>query len=166
MDLPAELRYQILEYTDLITPVKEVEWNPRDGYYMRCRNDSCTHYWGPWFAQLACPSMADWVPNDHVPCDQGLYHHSYQFRNCWQSLADRACRRGCFCRRHHAAYSLSTPGRQCICWLPPQPLFLVSKQLYQDAQFIFFSQNRIIITPLDGLWPVDYQSPSPNVADR
>ena len=32
--LPVELRYQILQHTDIIAPYRQVDWNPRDGYYL------------------------------------------------------------------------------------------------------------------------------------
>jgi hypothetical protein len=32
-DLPQELRRLILEYSDLVTPCKEVQWNPKRGFY-------------------------------------------------------------------------------------------------------------------------------------
>jgi hypothetical protein len=35
LDLPQELRLQILEYTDLVTPLCEVERNPKSGFYVR-----------------------------------------------------------------------------------------------------------------------------------
>ncbi|KUI62865.1 hypothetical protein VP1G_09991 [Cytospora mali] len=154
-DLPAELRLEILKYTDLITPLKEVEWNPKDGYYLRYRTITCIRAYKPSYEFGTCPPPGDWTPNDRVPCDQNFYHHSCQFRNCWQGPAEN----GCFCQRYHAAYTASSSSRkQCACWMPPQPLFLVSRQLYQDAQFVFFHHNRIIVTPPEGLWP---RSPSP-----
>lgn len=148
-DLPADLRLEILGYTDLITPLKEVEWNPKDGYYLRYRDSLCNTRYDPGLGSATCPETGDWVPDHRVPCDKDFYHHSCQFRNCWrQDLA----KRGCFCRRYHAAYSVSSP-RKCACWMPPQPLFLVCKQMYEDAQYIFFSHNRIIVTPTGGLYP-------------
>lgn len=38
LDLPSELRLKILEYTDLITPLNEVEWNPAEGYFLHYRD--------------------------------------------------------------------------------------------------------------------------------
>lgn len=32
LDLPPEIRNQILQCTVLVTPMKEVRWNPKDGY--------------------------------------------------------------------------------------------------------------------------------------
>ncbi|RFU27852.1 hypothetical protein B7463_g8506, partial [Scytalidium lignicola] len=77
LDLPQELRRQILEYTDLVTPLCEVEWNPEKGFYLRYSTWRCGGIWD-------CPSEL---------------HYACQFRNCWQYSSVR-----CFCRRYHSAY--------------------------------------------------------------
>ena len=77
-DLPQELRRQILEYTDLITPLCEVEWNPEDGFYVR-------------YSTWRCGGIGDCYPH---------LRHACQFRNCWEYSNS-----GCFCRRSHAAFS-------------------------------------------------------------
>ncbi len=78
LDLPEELRRQILEYTDLVTPLCEVEWNPEKRFYLRYSTWRCGGDWD-------CPP--------HL-------HHACQFRNCWEYSNI-----GCFCRRYHAAFS-------------------------------------------------------------
>ena len=35
LDLPLELRQEILEYTDFVIPLREVEWNSKDGFFLR-----------------------------------------------------------------------------------------------------------------------------------
>ena len=76
--LPPELRCQVLEYTDLVTPLREVEWNPEKGYYLRYSTSGCE---GSWF----CPSDL---------------HRACRFRNCWD-----CSNTGCFCSLSHAAFS-------------------------------------------------------------
>ena len=76
MDLPTELRCQVLEYTDLVTPLCEVEWNPEKGYYL--------HY--SWW-------KCGW------DCDEDM-HHACRYRTC-----SNYSKLGCFCRRSHAAFS-------------------------------------------------------------
>ena len=72
------------------------------------------------------------------------YRYRRQFFHCWQTGT------GCFCRRRHAAFSLT-----CKCWAPPGPaLFLICRTLLQDAQLVFFSSNRFIIN--------DYRSSPPS----
>ena len=41
LTLPMELRYQILQHTDLIVPYRQVDWNPRDGYYLHYSVAGC-----------------------------------------------------------------------------------------------------------------------------
>ncbi|KAJ4418789.1 hypothetical protein N0V82_005354 [Gnomoniopsis sp. IMI 355080] len=156
MDLPIEIRYRILSYTDLVTPLQEVQWNPVEKYHLEFRHLLCCksvkEFWGCW---ASCPSMGNWIPSDtpgwHYPVvksthrDNGLFHHGCTFRNCWQQV-DLG---GCFCQRYHAATSSSTRN-QCRCWVPPLALFLAGRQLYHDAQAVFFAQNRIIVRSHDG----------------
>ena len=78
LDLPQELRRQILEYTDLVAPLCEVEWNLASSFYLRYSTWRCGGSWD-------CP------PDLHYAC---------QFRNCWEYSTS-----GCFCRRYHAAFS-------------------------------------------------------------
>lgn len=122
-NLPSELRIRILEYTDLITPWKEVTWSRQHrGYQVvpaLCASSS-----------LICP------PQNHNGC---------RLSSCDPDIirdGDYAPSTGCcFCRRRHSAFSSST----CNCWAPPTDLFLICRTLYHDAQFVFFSRNRFII---------------------
>ena len=91
LDLPLELQYQILEYTDSVAPRRDITWNPKDGFYL--------HY-----CRLFCEDDDDCPPEIHSSC---------QLRDCNQVLDN-----GCFCRRHHAAFS---PIWNCRC--PPMPYF-------------------------------------------
>lgn len=125
-DLPKELRLRILEYTDLVTPLNEVEWSPTDGYYLHDRLRYCTGHVSPY------PSWESCTPERH---------HGCQFRRCYA----RSKRDDCFCSRYHTAYSTSPSW--CNCWVPPQPIFLVSQAFYDEAQKVFFGRNRIIIMP-------------------
>jgi len=115
--LPREVRIRILEYTDLVTPRKQVIWSRQDRGYM--------------IFTYEC--IDNGTPEDN---------HAAQFFRCWHgtSLIGGPPTTGCYCRSHHAAYSLN-----CRCWAPPRPLFLICRTLYDDAQFVFFSSNRFII---------------------
>ena len=118
LELPWELRYRILQYTDLTTPFHEVYWVPNSGYHVVHTRD----YQG----------KVD--PEDH---------HGSLFRACWRRPQVRGL--GCFCIRYHSVYT-----KHCQCWQPPTSLFLVCKLLLNEARDVFFSQNRFIITPIDG----------------
>ena len=118
-ELPREIQLQILEYTDLVTPLREVEWTPGYGYYVRIRDE----------LDERCPCYFNKQPGE-VGC-------IHQFGYCWEGTT------ACFCRRYHAAYS-----RTCKCWAPPQALFLVSHRLREVSEEVFFSRNRIVINPI------------------
>ncbi|KAK4235912.1 hypothetical protein C8A03DRAFT_17384, partial [Achaetomium macrosporum] len=134
--LPRELRLRILEFTDLVTPNKEVWWSRQHYKYVwsdiggpgRCLDDM-------WSCQfLEC-------------C----------YRNPTNARLEAGLSIGCFCRRRHAAFSAT-----CTCWVPPGPdLFLVCHTLYQDAQLVFFSANRFIVYDLNVFPPWGLQNPSP-----
>ena len=124
LDLPRELCLQILEYTDLVTPLCEVKWDPESNFYLNYYRRGCGGSFGGY---LDCPVD---------------FHRACQFRNCWQAEPWHV---GCFCRRYHAAFS-----SKCRCWSPPASLFLICKQLREDAQAVFFAQNPFIIVPPGG----------------
>ena len=123
MDMPREIRIQILQYTDLVAPMKEVMWNPKDGYSIR------------------------YCISEYPDEVEGLFAHnpallhSFKFRNCWRKNQGV----GCFCRRFHA---VSPSG--CGCWSTPTSLFLVCQDTLDDARMVFFSQNRFVITSSKG----------------
>ena len=130
--LPPELRLRILEYTDLITPWKEVTVSRKHHGYQLCR-PPCTNEFG-------CP------PHIHDGC---------RLMECDSNVdgphAGAAARLpGCFCRLRHAAFSST-----CRCWAPPTSFFLVCRILCRDAQFVFFSGNRFIVYDFDALMPWD-----------
>ncbi len=136
--LPHELRIRILEYTDLITPRREVTWSRHDHAYSVFIRESHSR---------------------NTPDTQ----HSTQFFNCsfGTSLDGGPPTNGCFCRRRHAAFSLS-----CKCWAPPTPLFLICRALYEDAQRVFFSANRFIVHDFKASPPWDspvLDGPYPNM---
>lgn len=131
LDLPFELRRHILSFTDLITPLSEVYWNPSKGYHLqyvqwRCSGDSM-------FEQ--CPS--------HM-------HDGCQFRNCWQYANI-----GCFCRRYHSAY-----WAKCQCWAPPKTLFLVCQRMKKEAEAVFFENNQFVVMPDGDPHTVAYSTPA------
>ncbi|EAQ89009.1 predicted protein [Chaetomium globosum CBS 148.51] len=85
-----------------------------------------------------------------VTCTPSLF-------NCWRIKGDGQSI-GCFCRRYHSASSSA-----CRCWLPPTPLFLVCRTLYQEALFVFFSSNEFFVHDLrsDPAW---YDYPNERLA--
>jgi hypothetical protein len=121
--LPQELRFRILEFTDLITPWKEVTWSRRNRGFIASRG-RCYPLEG---RGEECPP--------HV-------HHGCQFVDCWDTYPGPSL--GCFCRVKHSAFSSG-----CKCWEPPQNLFLVCRALCGDAEIIFYTGNRFVIHDMD-----------------
>ncbi len=117
-DLPIELRRSILEYTDLITPYKEVRWSPESGSYIV---DSLLN---------SCDGDGYCSPRNHYVC---------QFRFCDPEQSFYGT--GSFCRKKHSSYSAL-----CRCWCPPTYLKLVSKAMYAEACAVFYSCNRISVS--------------------
>ena len=97
-------------------------WNPKDGYSV-----------------CYCISSYDEEAEAFFGEDSAI-GHSFKFRICWTTPGV-----GCFCRRFHAVSS-----SMCHCWSPPRSLFLVCRDILNDARKIFFSKNRFIITSSKG----------------
>ncbi|KAH6650313.1 hypothetical protein F5144DRAFT_588819 [Chaetomium tenue] len=137
INLPRELQLRILEYTDLVTPHKEVIWS-RKSYGYHIPRAPCYRLMG------GCPPE---------------FHYGCQFLRCWETPWPIPSN-GCFCRRQHAAVS-----SRCRCWAPPTPLFLVCRALYSQANRVFYSQNRLIVieapykNPYTPWTPGDYPYP-------
>lgn len=119
LNLPIELRFHILEHTDLITPWKEVTWSRQHQAFLAVK--------------------AFCAPLDHRGEDCPPHvHHGCQFVDCWQALPEPCI--GCFCRLKHSAFSST-----CICWTPPRDLFLICRTLYEDSLAVFYSGNRFVV---------------------
>ncbi|KAK4205478.1 hypothetical protein QBC40DRAFT_320306 [Triangularia verruculosa] len=119
LNLPREIRLRILEYTDLVTPLKEVNWS-------RLVN-------GYWASQMSPRNVS--VDPD-CPSD---IRNGCQFSWCWHQPNYKAPI-GCFCRVYH-----SSASSFCGCWAPPAALFLVCRRLCDEARYVFFSRNRFIV---------------------
>lgn len=128
LGLPREIRLRILEYTDLVTPRKEVMWDRLDRGFQ--------------YPDTMCAAG----DRTGIPCPLAR-HHGCQFFLCHDQLymkGDVAVYEnslGCFCRLRHAAFSST-----CRCWAPPTPLFLTCRTLCEDARFVFFSLNRFVVS--------------------
>lgn len=133
--LPPEIRLRILEYTDLMTPWKEVTWDRRPAQYAASR--------------IRCENLED----RGMICPPDV-HHGCQSSMCWLTYPESSI--GCFCRLRHSASS-----SKCRCWGSPRALFLVCRTLYEDAQVVFFSGNRFVVHDFDSSSPWSSSSPQP-----
>ena len=136
LTLPREVRFQILEYTDLITPWKEVTWS---------RTPEYTNLIGPRWLDGPLVKKSQGYQASKIFCypldfrgERCLVHHGCQFSRCWETFPEPSI--GCFCRRNHSAFSST-----CRCWAPPKALFLVCRTLTEDARVVFYSGNRFVI---------------------
>lgn len=122
MDLPVELQIHILKYTDLISPSKQFE-----------RDHS-----GRFIVIWAC----------HVSArNQGTRGDQFEkSKNCEGSCTWRDCYMqnqtalACFCSQKHMVYSTKASNLS-KCWSPPTPLFLISREFSQKAQWVFKTSN-------------------------
>ena len=100
--------------------MKEVMWNPKDGY-------------------IVCYCIGRWdEETETFFAKDSAISHSFKFRNCWATS-----RVGCFCRPFHA---VSSSSPMCKCWTPPTSLFLACHDILDAARMLFFSSNHFIIT--------------------
>ncbi|KAK7918433.1 hypothetical protein PG985_010307 [Apiospora marii] len=118
MDLPPEIRLQILEHTDLMTPLGQVEWRADRGY------------------------NAVW--NRPTRCSTG----GERERDAWLTfnpcLVDRDTRHtGVVCSVRDIGYT-----SRCQCWKPPgADIMLVSRAMYRMAMTTLYGRNRVIVLP-------------------
>ncbi|KAB8437444.1 hypothetical protein FH972_025122 [Carpinus fangiana] len=75
--LPRELRLHVLSYTDLITPLREVHWNPEKKFYVQ---------------------YLSWTPDGEYLQSSFSYRQVAPLRCCFLQHM------GCFCPRFHASY--------------------------------------------------------------
>lgn len=127
VDLPRELRFRILEHTDLITPWKEVTWSRQHQAF------------------LAVKAFCAPLDNRGEECPPHV-HHGCQFADCWEPYPGPYI--GCFCRVQHSAFSST-----CMCWTPPRDLFLICRTLYEDSLAVFYSGNRFVVHDYNHQYP-------------
>ncbi|KAI0428497.1 hypothetical protein F5Y09DRAFT_357685 [Xylaria sp. FL1042] len=141
LQLPPELRLNVLQYTDLVTPWTHVYWLHDEGFVAwmpKCCSEKLGKPPIPPGPDVN-DGLSDWM------WDVGAYRpfgHSIQLNH--DACRFRPCKRdrvgfsgtGCFCSIYHAAY---TPS--CNCWRSPRNLFMVSKQFNEEAWFVFWSSN-------------------------
>lgn len=119
LDLPRELRFRILEFTDLITPWKEVTWSRE------------------YQAFIGVKAFCGTLDGRREECPPHV-HRGCRFFDCWEKFPEPCI--GCFCRVNHSAFSST-----CMCWTPPQDLFLICRTLYEDSLVVFYSGNRFVV---------------------
>ncbi|OTB13283.1 hypothetical protein K445DRAFT_167360 [Daldinia sp. EC12] len=102
------------------------------------------------YTDLVTPSQEVWWNPQ-----RGFYYiyppHNFfaeeYLNEAFQICSDDHFELGCFCMINHSVYS-----SRCRCWRPPQALFLVCRAMYETSRVIFYSNNRVAVLPIVGLW--------------
>lgn len=157
MSLQTELMLKILEYTDLVTPLNRVTWNKREGYALDRASCYAVPNNGPPYDEAChpeahptcstpkiCNKCSHLFPSPfHSRAEPGCFrcvHWACQFLDCRGKVEEWPHISPSFCIRRYAAY---TPN--CMCWMPPTALFLVSRAFTDLARHVFLSQNKFKI---------------------
>ncbi|KAI0814087.1 hypothetical protein GGR55DRAFT_701831 [Xylaria sp. FL0064] len=127
LDLPTELRMEVLEYTDLVTPYNEIQRDSQKGFCVLDPRFNCSEdpLKGEGKVQRTC--------------------HFFLF-SCGSGW--RPGRNNIFCDIESSGYS-----SHCRCstspgvWTPPGELMLVYRAMYEDAIRTLYHYNRIVIIP-------------------
>jgi hypothetical protein len=149
LDLPLELRYRILEHSDLVAAT-DLEWKPKLQSLgpLKDPHCSCVHDW----------SYNDFIRVGHLPHCRPAYDtalSSFLF-DANEFLEQHICsncdtlsttNRTLYTYECGFKYKYSAYSSNCARPRRIHPLFLVSRQARQDALPIFFQQNRFLITP-------------------
>ncbi|KAJ5372719.1 hypothetical protein N7517_004725 [Penicillium concentricum] len=149
LDLPSEIRLLVYQYTDLISPLNTIQWDPDHGYTLRpslCPPGCSAPY------ESCHPSMHSDCGSPNVPrchCRHGLSdwhggkpycwictHYACQFNTCKAQPADGTDLGLSCCGAKTSAYSPA-----CHCWKPPVAFFGTSRTIREETQRVFFSQN-------------------------
>lgn len=129
--LPREIRLHVLNFTDLVTPQREVEWNDTEKYHLRtlgntvCKRCKCHE----------CPG------GDHP---KTLHWFLWGVRGRY---ARTFCSRYCSAFEASSGRYFSPISQTCLCWRPPSYLFLICRDFLADARETFYKRNRFIIKP-------------------
>ncbi|KAL3473411.1 hypothetical protein BJX99DRAFT_261341 [Aspergillus californicus] len=148
-DLPTEIRLLIYQYTDLVSPLNKLNWDPKHGYtldssfcqpdcsapYNPCHPSKHTSCGSPNTPRCACRhGLSDW--HGGMPYCWTCTHYACQFNTCKPKPAYGTNLGLSCCGAISSAYS-----PKCPCWKPPIALFGTSRALREETQRVFFSKN-------------------------
>lgn len=134
LDLPPEIRFQILAYSDLISSSGGRYWRPRYSKPVpcplscECRSVSKSRWW-----------FCDWDHLDHC------LDFSISCLDCCHGCKTLSSL--CYCNHSHDVTFLSS----CLCTFQRHPLLQVSRQVREDAIPVYYSQHRFIVAPFGSL---------------
>ncbi|KAI8630558.1 hypothetical protein F5Y19DRAFT_483874 [Xylariaceae sp. FL1651] len=137
--LPVEIQHQILTYTDLVTPYREIYWNAKHGFrvlrFATSDPSGPEHYYsGALEASNFFSCVQKEVPPNRLRC--------CDFRNKGRSACSVIPVIDVVCCYFRTAYS-----SRCRCWSNPKSLLVANRQLYREAIRVLYSCNRVIVVP-------------------
>ncbi|KAI0142631.1 hypothetical protein GGR57DRAFT_486001 [Xylariaceae sp. FL1272] len=141
-DLPPEIRQYILQFTDLVTPFKEVYWDAKHGFGVTQVVHPCDAFSCRGFSNPRVQNAYRFLDCRHngLPATE---RPGCRNRNTSQ---DRCPWNGDICCLYRTGYSA-----RCVCWVKPTALLLASRRLYHEAIQVLYSQNSVIILPSEEL---------------
>ena len=170
LDLPQELRYRILEFSDLISK-GYLEWKPSlssispiPAPRCSCRSDLGRKFYSIGHIDDCTVEMMDEKTIYNYIYDWGISTGEYgpfKSMHCCSNRYFVSCGKdnagfcACLFKCEHSVYTNTIPYPR----VGPHPLFLVSKAVQQDAIPIFFQQNKFVISP-PGMVPARFASPT------
>lgn len=153
LDLPSEIRLLVYGYTDLISPLNKVKWDPDHGYTVdpSLCTPNCTPPYDNCHPSMHRDCGSPNAPICHcrhgssfwhggMPCCWACTHYACQFITCKARPANGTDLGLSCCGAKSSAYSPA-----CHCWKPPVALFGTSRAIREETQRVFFSQNEFEI---------------------
>jgi hypothetical protein len=141
-DLPADLRWQIYQYTDLAMPLKEVQWTPHGGFEVACTTCKCRGRAGL---------------SEHCPEQNTIHYCQLRLRCPTRATRFPSCSKG-----------QSAASHKCRHFKGTLSILLASRAMYEEAIAFFYSYNRVTVlpnlraTPTHGRPSVIYKPPEEN----
>lgn len=145
LDLPQELRSLILEYTELVS-LKDVQWRPQTSIQPLIKTDrtGCICNMDPEYTNIEDTGtcVCGYAEVERNQSNWRAYNIHLLHTDCCGKCRPENASHICFCSRNGSLSSTS-----CICQRPRHPFFSVSRQTREDAIPIYYSQNKIVVTP-------------------
>lgn len=156
ISLPRELQLRILAYTDLVTPLSSVNWDPYKKYHLGIKRVKSCHLYN---GEGCGPPYDQCHSENHTNCrgylrptgDSDVATDGREFCDCPHASESHRLRGMASCRSctHYACQFL--PERQqdydaSVHWAPPIALFLVSREFKDLSSAVFFGRNHFKVS--------------------
>lgn len=157
LSLPYEIQWRILSYSDLVTPLSYVKWDPHNKYHLGIERVQSCH---PCRGAICEPPYDQCHPTNHRRCSRRLRPAKTEeevvgekYCPCPHSCVNRLEFNGAMCGRctHYACQFLRPRGvdpsnepastMSAKYWAPPTSFFLVNSFFRNVSMKVFFSLN-------------------------